>query len=66
MRVRASAGAALFRRKNTIEDDLAQTHEAVELLKREADEAPDASRSRIRAAGTGGASGGRFGQACGD
>jgi transposase len=50
MRVRASAGAASFRRKKTIEDHLAQAREVVEQLKREVDEAPDASRSRIRAA----------------
>jgi transposase len=50
MRVRASAGAASFRRKKTIEEHLAQAREMVERLKREVDEAPDASRSRIRAA----------------
>lgn len=50
MRVRASAGAASFRRKKTIEEHLAQARDVVEQLKRELDEAPDGSRSRMRAA----------------
>jgi transposase len=50
MRVRASAGAASFRRKRTIEEHLGQARAAVEQLKREVNEAPEASRARIRAA----------------
>jgi transposase len=50
MRVRASAGAASFRRKPTVEERLREARALVEQLKREVDDAPEASRSRIRAA----------------
>lgn len=50
MRVRASAGAASFRRKKRLEEHLAQARAVVEQLKREVDAAPEASRSRMRAA----------------
>lgn len=50
MRVRASAGAASFRRKPTVEEHLRAARTLVEQLKREIDDAPEASRARIRAA----------------
>jgi transposase len=50
MRVRAAAGAASFRRKKTIVEHLDEARQLVETLKREATEAPDASRNRVRAA----------------
>ena len=50
MRVRASAGAASFRRKPTVEEHLREARALVEQLKREIDDAPEASRARIRAA----------------
>src|SRR5215210_4410919 len=51
MRVRASAGAASFRRKPTLEQCLATAEAQVERLKRQADEPPDGGRSaRQRAA----------------
>jgi transposase len=50
MRVRASAGAASFRRKPTVEEHLREARALVEQLKREVDDAPEASRARIRAA----------------
>jgi transposase len=50
VRVRASAGAASFRRRATLEQHLVAAREAVERLKREVDDDPDASNRRIRAA----------------
>ena len=50
VRVRASAGAASFRRRATLEDHLARAHEVVHQLKHEVDEDPAASNQRIRAA----------------
>jgi hypothetical protein len=48
--VRASAGAASFRRRGRLEQHLAIARELVERLKREVDENPDASNQRMRAA----------------
>lgn len=50
VRVRASAGAASFRRRGKLEQHLAVARDLVERLKREVDEDPDASNQRIRAA----------------
>src|SRR5438128_1300552 len=50
VRVRASAGAASFRREVTLEQRLAAVGAMVEELKREVDEHPDASNQRIKAA----------------
>jgi transposase len=50
VRVRASAGAASFRRRKTLEEHLARAHEVVEQLKREVHDDPAASSQRIRAA----------------
>jgi transposase len=50
VRVRASAGAASFRREPTLEQHLAAAGAVVEELKREVDEHPDASNQRIKAA----------------
>ena len=50
MRVRASAGAASFRRRSTLERCLEQAQAQVEALKREIDADPDASNRRRRAA----------------
>ena len=50
VRVRASAGAASFRREATLEQRLAAATAIVEELKREVDEHPDASNQRIKAA----------------
>jgi hypothetical protein len=50
VRVRASAGAASFRREATLERRLAAVAALVEELKREVDEDPDASNRRIKAA----------------
>jgi transposase len=50
VRVRASAGAASFRRRARLEQHLVAAREAVERLKREVDDDPDASNRRIRAA----------------
>jgi len=50
VRIRASAGAASFRRQATLEQHLAQAQATVEALKREVDGDPDASNRRIRAA----------------
>jgi transposase len=50
VRVRASAGAASFRREATLEQRLAAAGAIVEELKREVDEHPDASNRRIKAA----------------
>jgi len=50
VRVRASAGAASFRRAATLDRHLAQAQELVETLKREVDANSDASNRRIKAA----------------
>jgi transposase len=50
VRVRASAGAASFRRRGRLEQHLATAREVVARLKREVDENPDASNQRLRAA----------------
>src|SRR5882672_5339131 len=50
VRVRASAGAASFRREATLEQRLTAAGAIVEELKREVDEHPDASNQRIKAA----------------
>jgi transposase len=50
VRVRASAGAASFRREATLEQRLAAATALVEELKHELDEHPDASNQRIKAA----------------
>ncbi len=50
VRVRASAGAASFRREATLEQRLAAVGAIMEQLKREVDEHPDASNQRIKAA----------------
>jgi transposase len=50
MRVRASAGAASFRRGSTLERCLAEAEAQVEGLKRELEEDPSASTARERAA----------------
>ena len=50
VRVRASAGAASFRRRKTLEEHLARAHEMVQQLKREVHDDPAASNQRIRAA----------------
>ena len=50
VRVRASAGAASFRRRKTLEEHLALAHVVVEQLKREVHDDPAASNQRIRAA----------------
>lgn len=50
VRVRASAGAASFRRAATLDRHLAQAQEVVEALKREVDANSDASNRRIEAA----------------
>jgi transposase len=50
VRVRASAGAASFRRRGKLEQHLAVARELVERLKREVDENSDASNQRMRAA----------------
>jgi transposase len=50
VRVRASAGAASFRRRATLEEHLIQARDVVEQLKREVDEEPAASNRRIQAA----------------
>jgi transposase len=50
VRVRASAGAASFRRRGRLEQHLAVARDLVERLKREVDENPDASNQRMRAA----------------
>ena len=68
VRVRASAGAASFRRKATIEDQLKQAEELIERLKSETDANSAASRARASGAGargarTQGVSGCGFGQA---
>ncbi len=50
VRVRASAGAASFRRKQTLEDCLKEAEEQVEALKREVDENPTGTERRRRSA----------------
>ena len=50
VRVRASAGAASFRRRGRLEEHLARAQEVVEQLKREVHDEPGASSQRIRAA----------------
>lgn len=50
MKVRASAGAASFRRRQTLEDFLAQAKEQIETLKRELDADPSAASRRQQAA----------------
>jgi transposase len=50
MRVRASAGAASFRRRPTLEEALAQAQGQVEALRQEAEEDPAASDRRRKAA----------------
>jgi transposase len=50
VRIRASAGAASYRRRARLEDHLARAQAVVEQLKREVDEDPAASNQRIRAA----------------
>jgi len=50
VRVRASAGAASFRREATLEQRLEATEAIVEAFKHEVDEDPDASNRRIKAA----------------
>ena len=51
MRVRASAGAASFRRRSTLECCLEKAQAQIEALKRELDADPQASNRRRRAAG---------------
>jgi transposase len=50
VRVRASAGAASFRREPTLEKHAADAYELVQKLRREVDDNPAASNQRIRAA----------------
>lgn len=50
MRVRASAGAASFRRRRTLHKELVKAQRLVARLKQEIDDDPDASNRRIRAA----------------
>ena len=50
VRVRASAGAASFRRRRRLDDHLARAEQVVQQLKTEVHEAPDASSRRVRAA----------------
>jgi len=50
VRVRASAGAASFRRRGKLGEHLAAARDLVERLKREVDENSDASNQRMRAA----------------
>jgi len=50
VRIRASAGAASFRREATLDRHLTLAQAVVDELKREVDEQPDASSKRIKAA----------------
>lgn len=50
LRVRASAGAASFRRRRTLDKELRKARRLVQRLKQEIDDDPDASNRRIRAA----------------
>ena len=51
VRVRASAGAASFRRKKTLHKELKKARRRVAQLRQEMDDDPEASNRRIRAAG---------------
>ena len=51
VRVRASAGAGSFRRKKKLHKELKKAKRLIEQLKQEANDDPDASNRRIRAAG---------------
>jgi transposase len=51
VRVRASAGAASFRREKTLHKELRKAQRRVAQLKQEVNDDPDASNRRIRAAG---------------
>jgi transposase len=51
VRVRASAGAASFRRSKTLHKELKKARRRVAQLRQEVDDDPDASNRRIRAAG---------------
>ncbi len=50
VRVRASAGAASFRRLETLERSLVEVEERIARLKQEINDAPDASQRRLQAA----------------
>src|SRR5215472_4945642 len=50
VRVRASAGAASYRRRGRLEEHLARAQQVVEQLKNEVDDEPGASNRRVRAA----------------
>jgi transposase len=50
VRIRASAGAASFRREATLDQHLAAAETVIEQLKQEVDANPDASNQRIKAA----------------
>lgn len=50
VRVRASAGAASFRRRKTLKKELHKARRLVERLRRERDDDPDASNRRLRSA----------------
>jgi hypothetical protein len=50
MRVRASAGAASFRRRKTLEESLAEAHDQIETLKEELDSDPGSATRREKAA----------------
>jgi transposase len=50
VRVRASAGAASFRRRKTLHKELKKAQRAVARLKQEVNDDPDASNRRVRAA----------------
>ena len=50
MRVRASAGAASFRREKTVEDGLAEAEEQVQTLRKELEDDPAAANKRQQAA----------------
>lgn len=50
VRIRAAAGSASFRRRQRLEDFLAQAQQRVATLKEELDADPDASNQRVRAA----------------
>ncbi len=50
MRVRASAGAASFRRRPTLDEALAEAHEQVDALKKESEDDPTASNRRQKSA----------------
>src|SRR5437867_11449419 len=50
VRIRASAGAASFRREQTLDQHLERAQALVDELKREVDQQPDASNQRIKAA----------------